>query len=62
MSFQTRSEKSDKKWKVTPEISAKKLMSGHYAFGANQLSIYSALYKIIKYLEKEHGVILKDKK
>ena len=55
-------EKSDKKWKVTPEISAKKLMSGHYAFGANQLSIYSALYKIIKYLEKEHGVILKDKK
>ena len=33
-----------------------------YAFGANQLSIYSALYKIIKYLEKEHGVILKDKK
>lgn len=55
-------EKSDKKWKVSPEISAKKLMSGHYAFGANQLSIYSALYKIIKYLEKEHGVILKDKK
>lgn len=53
--------KNDKKWKVDSEISTKKLMCGYYAFGANQLLIYSALYKIIKYLEKEHGFILSKK-
>ncbi|CAK7054670.1 MAG: hypothetical protein DELT_01162 [Desulfovibrio sp.] len=43
---------------VPKEIPAEDLMTGYYAFGANQLNIYSALYDILKYLEKECGLII----
>lgn len=33
-------------------------ITGHYAFGANQLHIIRALDKIVKYLEDKHGLSL----
>lgn len=41
-----------KKWKVTNDIPSEDLITGYYAFGANELGIYRALYKVLKHLEK----------
>lgn len=41
-----------KKWKVMSDIPSEDLITGYYAFGANELGIYRALYKILKHLEK----------
>lgn len=46
---------------VDAKISSEDLMTGYYAFGANNLMIYKALYKILKYLEENHGLILPKK-
>ena len=36
------------------------LRSGYYSFGANQLDVMVAFEKILAYLEKNHGLIIKD--
>ena len=41
-----------KRWKVTNDIPGEDLITGYYAFGANELGIYRALYKVLKHLEK----------
>lgn len=47
-----------KRRSVSKDIPAEDLMTGHYAFGANQLNIYRAIYKALKYLEKEHEFVI----
>lgn len=34
------------------------LIAGHYSFGANELNIYRALFKVVKLLEEKYGFIL----
>lgn len=47
------------KRKIVPrDIPAEQLISGYYPFGANELNIYRALHKVLKYLEAEHGLKL----
>ncbi|AKH68391.1 hypothetical protein IMCC21906_00698 [Spongiibacter sp. IMCC21906] len=47
------------KQKTVPrDIPAEQLISGYYPFGANELNIYRALHKVLKYLEAEHGLKL----
>lgn len=43
---------------VPRDIPAEQLISGYYPFGANELNIYRALHKVLKYLEAEHGLKL----
>ncbi|UYG04953.1 hypothetical protein OCT51_06210 [Halomonas sp. LR3S48] len=43
---------------VPADIPAEQLISGYYPFGANELNIYRALHKVLKYLEAEHGLKL----
>lgn len=38
------------------DLQAEELVTGHYRFGANELSIFRALVKIIDMLEAEHGL------
>lgn len=47
-----------KKRYVTSDIPSEELITGYYPFGANELSIYRALHKVLKYLEKNHGLQL----
>ncbi len=42
----------------TDDLSADVLATGHYRFGANQLSVYRALVKILDMLERDHGLQL----
>ncbi|WP_294447360.1 hypothetical protein [uncultured Mailhella sp.] len=51
----------EKRWSVSEKINAEDLLTGYYAFGANRLSVYNALYKILKYLEKNYGLSLPNK-
>lgn len=46
---------------VPRDIPAEQLISGYYPFGANELNIYRALHKVLKYLETEHGLKLPKK-
>ncbi len=51
-------EKGDKvkrKWTDTT-MPASVAMTGHYAFGANQLHVMRGLEKVLSYLEKQHGL------
>lgn len=34
------------------------LLSGYYAFGANQLDVMASLDRIVDYLERHHGLIV----
>lgn len=43
---------------VPKDIPAEQLITGYYPFGANELNIYRALHKVLKYLEAEHGLKL----
>ncbi|WP_273203488.1 hypothetical protein [Marinobacter subterrani] len=43
---------------VPRDIPAEQLITGYYPFGANELNIYRALHKVLKYLEAEHGLKL----
>jgi len=43
--------------KVDPKMPIKKLRTGYYAFGANQLHINEALSEIVELLEKEYGLV-----
>lgn len=40
---------------VPVSIPGEELISGYYAFGANELNIFRALYKVIKHLEEKYG-------
>ena len=53
--------KDDAKYKtrsVNDTIPSEDLITGYYAFGANELGIYRALYKVLQHLEENHGLIL----
>ncbi|MFC4621918.1 hypothetical protein ACFO3A_06765 [Comamonas nitrativorans] len=45
-----------KKWTISPSIPSEELITGYYAFGANQLNIYRALFKIILHLRKNYDL------
>lgn len=47
-----------KMWKVDESIPSEELITGYYAFGANELNIFRALHKILKYLEENYGLEL----
>jgi len=47
-----------KKWNITKDIPSEELITGYYPFGANELSIYRALHKVLKHLEKNYGLKL----
>ncbi|MCR4159969.1 hypothetical protein NUK34_14025 [Kerstersia gyiorum] len=45
-----------KLWKVTPELPSEELITGYYAFGANELNIYRALFKMVAFLREKYGL------
>lgn len=45
---------------VPEAISDDELRSGYYAFGANQLDVVTALDRMLKYLERHHGLVIED--
>ncbi len=45
---------------IPPTISSETLLSGYYAFGANQLDVMTGLNRILQYLEKHHGLVIGD--
>jgi hypothetical protein len=47
---------SGKHWGRLQDLQPEELVTGHYKFGANELSIYRALVKVIDMLEKEYGL------
>lgn len=40
--------------RVTNAVPSEDLITGYYAFGANELGIYRALYKVLKHLERNY--------
>jgi hypothetical protein len=45
-----------KKWTVSPDIPSEELITGYYAFGANELNIYRALFKVVSHLREKYGL------
>lgn len=45
-----------KRWTVRPDIPSEELITGYYAFGANELNIYRALFKIVSHLRGKYGL------
>ncbi len=45
-----------KKWTVSSDIPSEELITGYYAFGANELSIYRALFKVVSHLKEKYGL------
>ncbi|MNF94364.1 hypothetical protein D3C84_770740 [compost metagenome] len=45
-----------KRWTVSPDIPSEELITGYYAFGANELNIYRALYKVVLHLREKYGL------
>lgn len=45
-----------KKWIVSPDIPSEELITGYYAFGANELNIYRALFKVVLHLRDKYGL------
>jgi hypothetical protein len=43
---------------IPPDVPDDMVRSGYYAFGANQLDVMEGLEKILKFLEKHHGLVL----
>lgn len=48
--------KEEKRWGRTDDLECEDLATGHYKFGANELSVYRALIKIIDMLEADYGL------
>lgn len=46
----------NKKWTVSPDIPSEELITGYYAFGANELNIYRALLKVVLHLRDKYGL------
>ena len=47
-----------KRWHSRGDITAEALMTGHYKFGANELNIFRALSRIVRFLEQDYGLKL----
>lgn len=45
-----------KRWAISPDIPSEELITGYYAFGANELNIYRALFKVISHLREKYGL------
>lgn len=45
-----------KKWTVSPDIPSEELITGYYAFGANELNIYRALFKVVSHLREKYDL------
>ena len=45
---------------VMSRLSGAMLLTGHYVFGANKLFIFRALNRVLRHLEKTHGLRLED--
>lgn len=45
-----------KQWAVSRDTLSEELITGHYAFGANELNIYRALYKVVMHLRENYGL------
>jgi hypothetical protein len=45
-----------KRRKVSADVPSEELITGYYAFGANELNIYRALYKVVQHLRKNYGL------
>ena len=43
---------------VPASVSNDILLSGYYAFGANQLDVMAGLNRIVDYLERRHGLVV----
>lgn len=54
--------KTDKRREKTDDLMAEELITGHYKFGANDLSVFRALMRVIDMLEKDYGLDLAAKK
>lgn len=46
----------NKRWAVPANIPSEELITGYYAFGANELNIYRALYKVVEHLRKNYNL------
>ena len=43
---------------VPASVPSDTLLSGYYAFGANQLDVMASLNRILDYLERHHGLVI----
>lgn len=50
-----------KEWHIPSRLSTDDLILGRYKFGANNLYIYKALIKVIKYVEEKYEISLADR-
>jgi hypothetical protein len=49
-----------KRWDAQEDLAPEMLITGHYKFGANEMSIYRALVAIVYLLQDEYGLRLPD--
>lgn len=56
----TTDEETRKRRLIDREISEEELITGFYKVGANEMSVVRALVKIVRMIEKEYGVDLRD--
>lgn len=56
VTFKNQNSEKYKRKNVLSSIPSEDLITGYYAFGANQLHIYRALYKIISHLRKNYNL------
>lgn len=49
-------------YSVSKDIPIDALLTGHYAFGANQFYIFEAIQGIVSYPEENYGLDLRKKK
>ena len=54
-----RAGKPEKRRQKTDDLAAEELLTGHYKFGANDVSVYRALMKIVDMLEKDYDLNLR---
>lgn len=52
-----RNGKAEKRKQRTEDLQAEELITGHYKFGANELSVFRGLMKIIDMLEAEYDLV-----
>lgn len=45
-----------KRWSVPSDTPSEELITGFYAFGANELNIYRGLAKVLEHLREHHGL------
>lgn len=58
ITFIDESGEKTKRWSKDSSLSSRAVMTGYYAFGANQLHIMRGLDRVLKYLEEHHGLKL----